>query len=70
MAAQEARVRSASEDPLRALAGLAKCRLATGDIDGAREVLALDFTRVVMAHGTWQRSGGTAYLERALRWLL
>ncbi|MCB2096271.1 MAG: tetratricopeptide repeat protein [Parvularculaceae bacterium] len=26
---------------LRALAGLAKCRLATGDIDGAREVLAL-----------------------------
>ena len=36
----------------------------------AREVLALDFTRVVMAHGTWQRSGGTAYLERALRWLL
>ncbi|MCA8909031.1 MAG: DUF4336 domain-containing protein [Rhodospirillaceae bacterium] len=35
-----------------------------------KRLLALKPERVVMAHGTWQRSGGTAYLERALRWLL
>lgn len=33
-------------------------------------LLALKPERVVMAHGTWQASGGTAYVERAFRWLL
>ncbi len=33
------------------------------------KVLAWQPERVVMAHGTWQRSGGVAYLERAFAWM-
>lgn len=34
-----------------------------------RKVLGWQPERVVMAHGEWQRTGGTRFLERSFRWI-
>ena len=44
--------------------------LARKPLRRARDtVLGWNPTRVIMAHGQWQRSGGKAYLEKAFEWI-